>query len=150
MKVFKITLGNNIKYGFFKFLYLASFCIMLTQNDEFWRISFLLVPILPGIIIHVSYLWANMNCKLTIDYQKNEFTFQRGGDAITERFQNVNQAINIEPFFGFLSRDKITYHYKKLVLSSGRTILITCLLMDNVSLPLPNTTTEERYFPVAI
>lgn len=100
----------------------------------------LLLLLIPTLIIYVSYLLANNKDKMIIDFKNETIKYYHKNDELYFNFDDIKQIdiyINHSKARGapgWLPWD--IYHYMALTLNSGKELLVTSLLADELKIPV--------------
>jgi hypothetical protein len=108
----------------------------------------------PALYLHITYLFENLQVKLTIDGdkirirdRKREFTYKRDQIKITELNVGIYWKNKIDSV-GRWSMVWSNYGYFKLVFDDDKEFYFTSLMLDvNNGLPISATTTRYRFLP---
>jgi hypothetical protein len=96
--------------------------------------------LIPTLIIYVSYLLANNNDKMIIDFKNETIKYYHKNDGLFFDFDDIKKIdIYINPSklrgaTGWVPWD--IYHYMALTLNNGKKILVTSLLADEFKIPV--------------
>ncbi len=100
-----------------------------------------LIFFLPTIYIHIEYYLKNRDAELRIDYQNKYVEYKQKENTTSFRFkeikwaeQNKTPAMVENRILKMLPWD--TYNYSKIILNDGKELYITCLLVNELKLPI--------------
>ena len=142
--VYRITLKQQlllltpalIKYGLFGGIYLFFFGFSLPTPIYLYAFLVLFViDLLPAIILHVQYLVKNWTVILTIDTKSKTVFYQSKETSFTQNFDDIFLAEYVMSYgfkgsAGFYSFAE--YRYQKIYFKDGTSIIITCLMINDI------------------
>ena len=136
MKYYKLSIIKNFKRGFltipFGFLTIGLIYIILGLEIDFWQ-KMLLTTILgsiglPGILIHIYYLWHDRNKRISNNPKNDFFDFETNGSTVKilradiETIEKIHRDIRFVPWW--------SYMMFKIGLKSGKIYSITNLSIE--------------------
>jgi len=125
-----------IKYGGLGIVYVYFYGLRLQPLYIYVLLFFFIFDVLPAIILHLQYLYANFGAILTIDKLNQTILYQKDGFAIEKQFSDI---ISFELISSFGGGRYIAgwyafgeYRYCKLVFKDNTEVIITCLMINDI------------------
>lgn len=102
-----------------------------------WYAATFTLFILPGLVLHISYLKTNWKARLIIEKMNNSFVYHKGNNIHKSSISDIAAITKISSYF--LENSKYSfapYFYYQVKFKNGGAVIITCLLCDELEILL--------------
>jgi hypothetical protein len=155
INIHRITIFRHLKF-LFRAIFVLLCIIGIFIYEIFWggniksieiiMIVVFMIGVLPSLILHVNYLKVNGNQKLKIDLHKQELLLL-DKEWSTIKFKDINY-IEIHQVETVRSIPYSKYYYYKIIKHDDSSIIITCLLIDNLNINNMTVLNKNEIFPL--
>ncbi|MFT3747574.1 MAG: hypothetical protein QM768_04630 [Agriterribacter sp.] len=133
---FFVASAGLIKYSGLAIIYFYFYGLQLQHLYIYIFLFFFIFDILPAIILHLQYLYANSDAILTIDKLTQTIVYRKKGFVIEKQFSDIISSELISSFGGGKYNAGWyafgEYRYCKLVFKDNTIVIITCLMVNDI------------------
>lgn len=137
-------------------LIIIGFCLLFGRWAKVAQIGatlpFLLF-VFPALIVHIQYLVRNWHTTLTIDKSQGQIVFAKRNTVYKDSIENIRKIVRTSSNITYRQPLFNDYFYYEIVFDNANTIVITCLLCDNLEallIPVIHAPFDEKkkLFPI--